>query len=204
MKSLLSRELGSLTESGWRGLGRYGTLWDPHPHLAGRRVVLLVEARHLPVAEVGMPRPTSHLTRLWQESRGVDHLDEEVVGDVVDCLRDVHSYSYGSARGLALIEARDHPSRDGEQGRDGRMPRFEAVLGGASAQHLNNRQEDELFHYLHCRAEQWDGAVGAALLTRLPCLQDRDYDGVLPDCRDIDSSEREVEELCQEGQGMRT
>ena len=31
--------------------------------------------------------------------------------------------------GLALIEARDHPSRDGEQCRGGGMPWFEAVMG---------------------------------------------------------------------------
>ena len=46
----------------------------------------------------------------------MDHLDEEVVRDVVERLQDVHLYGYGYARGLALIEARDHPSRDGEQG----------------------------------------------------------------------------------------
>ena len=56
----------------------------------------------------------------------MDHLDEEAVGDGVERLRDVHSYGYGSARGLALIEARDHPSSDGEQGRCCGMPRFEA------------------------------------------------------------------------------
>ena len=69
----------------------------------------------------------------------VDQLDEEAVGECVERLRDVHRDGYGSARGLALIEARDHPSRDGEQGRGGGMPRFEATLGGVSAQSLHER-----------------------------------------------------------------
>ena len=46
--------------------------------------------------------------------------------------------------------------------------------------------------------------IRAALLAELPCLQDRDYDGALPDCRNINSGDREVEELRQEGQAMRT
>ena len=46
--------------------------------------------------------------------------------------------------------------------------------------------------------------VGAALLARLPCLKDWDNDGVLPDSRDVNSGNREVEELCQEGQVMQT
>ena len=52
------------------------------------------------------------------------------MGDGAECLRDVHRDGYGSARGLALIEAGDHPSRDGEQDRGGRMSRFEAMLEG--------------------------------------------------------------------------
>ena len=79
------------------------------------------------------------------------------------------------------------------------MPRFEAMLGGASAQRLDDGQEDEPLQYLHCQAEQRDGAVGAALVTRFPYLQDRYYDGALPDCRDVNSGDREVEELRQEG-----
>ena len=127
------------------------------------------------------------------------------VGDCVERLRDVHRYGYGSAMGLALIETRDHTLAEmGEQGQGGGMPRFEAMLGGSSAQRLHDGQEDEPLQYLHCRAEQRDGAVGVALITRLPCLQDRDYDGVLPDCRDVNSCDREVGELCQEGQAMRT
>ena len=72
------------------------------------------------------------------ESGVVDHLDEEAVRDGVERLRDVHHYGYRSARGLALVEARDHTSRDREQGRGGGMPRFEAVLGEASAQRLHD------------------------------------------------------------------
>ena len=59
-----------------------------------------------------------------------------------------------SARGLALVEVRDHPSRDGEQGRGSGMPRFEAVLGGASAHRLHDGREDEPIQYLHCWVEQ--------------------------------------------------
>ena len=77
------------------------------------------------------------------ESEAVDHLDEETVRDGVERLRDVHCYGYGSARGFVLVEARDHPSRDGEQGRVGGMPRLEAVLRGASAQGLHDGREDE-------------------------------------------------------------
>ena len=122
---------------------------DPRPHLMGRRVVLLVKARRLPAAEVHH-EPSDQIVT---ESGAVDHFDEEAVGDGVKCLRDVHSY--GSAWGLALIEARDHhPSRDGEQGRGGGVPLFETVLGGASAQRLHNGREDELLQYLDCWAEQ--------------------------------------------------
>ena len=85
------------------------------------------------------------------------------MGDGVECLRDVHPEGYGSARGLALVEARHHPSRDGEQGRGGGMPQFEAVLGGTSAQRLHDGREDEPLQDLHCRAEQKDRAV------RAPC-----------------------------------
>ena len=77
------------------------------------------------------------------ESGAVEHLDEEALRDGVERLRDVHRYGYGSARGLPLVEARDHPSRDREQGRGGGMPLFEAVLGGASAQSLHDGREDE-------------------------------------------------------------
>ena len=81
----------------------------------------------------------------------MDHLDEEAVRDCVKLLRDVHCYC--SARGLALIEVRDHRSRDGEQGRGSGMPRFKAVLGEASAQRLHDGREDEPLQYLHCWAE---------------------------------------------------
>ena len=74
--------------------------------------------------------------------------------DGVEHLQDVHRYDYGSARGLVLIEARDHHSRDGEQGRGGGMPRFEAVMGGASAQRFHDGREEEQLQYLHCWADQ--------------------------------------------------
>ena len=89
--------------------------------------MLLVEARRLPAVEV-RHKPSDQVVA---ESGAVDHLDEVAVRDGVERIRDVHRY--GSARGLVLIEARDHPSRNEEQSRGGGMPRFEAVLGGASA-----------------------------------------------------------------------
>ena len=102
--------------------------------MAGRRVVLLVKARHPPAAEV-RHEPSDQVVA---ELGAVDHLDEEAVRDGVERLRDVHRDGYGSVRGLALIEARDHTSRDGEQCRGDGVPRFEAVLGGASAQRLHD------------------------------------------------------------------
>ena len=127
--------------------------WGDDGLLCDRRVVLLVEARRLPAAEVHH-KPSDQVVA---ESGVVDHVDEEAVRDCVDTLN-LHCYGYGSARGLALIEARDHPSRDGEQGRGGGMPLFEAMLGGVSAHRLHDVQEDESLQYLHFRAEQWDGA----------------------------------------------
>ena len=78
-----------------------------------------------------MPQATSPS---WVESGAVDHLDEEVVRNSVEHLRDVHRYGYGSARGLALVEARNHPSRNRKQGQVSGMPR----LGGACAQRLHD------------------------------------------------------------------
>ena len=63
----------------------------------------------------------------------MDHCDKEAVGVGVKRLQDIHCYGYGSARGLTLFKARDHPSRNREPGRGGRVPRFEAVLEGVSA-----------------------------------------------------------------------
>ena len=73
-------------------------------------MVLLVEARRLHATEI-RHKPSDQVV-----AEAVDHLDEEEVRDCVEHLRDVQRYGYGSPRGLALIEARDHPSRDGEQG----------------------------------------------------------------------------------------
>ena len=105
-----------------------------------------------------------------------------------------------------MVGARNHSSRDEEQGQGIGMPLFEAMLGGACDQRLHDDWEDEPLQDLHCRAEQRDGSVRAALLAGLPCLQDRDYDGSLPDCWDVNFSNREVEleELRQEGLAMRT
>ena len=38
----------------------------------------------------------------------------------------------------------------------------------------------------------------------LPCLQNGDYNIVLPNCRDINSGKQKVEELHQEGQALLT
>ena len=64
--------------------------WDPHPHLAGKRVLLLIEARGLPVAEVCLKPPH----QIVMESRAVDRLDKEAVKDCVERLRDVHRHGY--------------------------------------------------------------------------------------------------------------
>ena len=121
------------------------------------------------------------------ESEAVDLFDEDAVRNNVERLRDAHRYGDCSARGLSLVEARDHPKRNGEQGGGGGVPRFEAVVGGACAQCLHDGREGELLQYLHCKTEQMDGAVGAALVAGLPCFQDWDYEGVLPICHYVNS-----------------
>ena len=50
--------------------------------------------------------------------------------DRIKHLRDVHHYGDCFTRVLTLVETRDLPSRNGEQGQGGGVPRFEAVLGG--------------------------------------------------------------------------
>ena len=138
----------------------------------------------------------SHLNKLYR-SRERYHLDEEAVRNRVERIRNIHHYGYSSARRLTFIEARDHISRNWEQGQGGGVPRFKAVLGEAYAQCLHDGRKEEPLQYLHCRAEQWNGSVGASLVSWLPCLQNRDYDGVLPNCR-------EVEEIRQDGQAVLT
>ena len=100
---------------------------------------------------------------------------------------------------LWVVEARNHSSRKGKHGRGGWVPCFETVLGGASTQGLQDGWEEMLLQDLRWQAEQWDRAVRAALLAGLPYLQKRDDDGVLPNCRDVNSGNWEVEELHQEG-----
>ena len=114
-----------------------GSLWDPRPHLVGRLVVGLIEARDLSVAEV-CQKPTSQIVT---QSEAVDHLDKETVRDCVELFRDVHRYGYCSAKGVTLVEARNHPSRNTEQGRGGGVPLFDAVLGLACIQYLHDRRE---------------------------------------------------------------
>ena len=90
-----------MVKEGWRD---DGPLWDPRPHLAGRRVVQLVRARYFPAAEV-RHEPSNQVVT-----------ESGAVGNCVERLRDVHSNGYGLARGLTLVKAREHPSSDGEQG----------------------------------------------------------------------------------------
>ena len=112
-----------MIEEGW---GDDGHLWDPHPHLAGRRVVLLVKAWRLSAAEV-RHEPTDQVVA---ESGAVDLFDEEAVSNAYEMST---AMAMVLLRGLRLLKPETNPSRDGEQGRGGGMPRFEAVLGGSIA-----------------------------------------------------------------------
>ena len=91
-------------EEGWRD---GGPMWDPCPHLEGRRVLLLVNACLL--ASKVHHEPSNQVVA---ESGAMDHLNEEAVRDSIERLQDVHCF--GSGRGLALVEATNHPSRDGD------------------------------------------------------------------------------------------
>ena len=91
-----------------------------------------------PFCRGGMPKATSQIVT---QSEAVDHLDKETVRDCVELFRDVHRYGYCSAKGVTLVEARNHPSRNTEQGRGGGVPLFDAVLGLACIQYLHDRRE---------------------------------------------------------------
>ena len=67
-------------------------------------MVQLVRAQYLPAAD-GSHEPSNQVVA-----------ESGAVGNCVERLQDVHSYGYGSARGLTLVKAREHPSSDGEQG----------------------------------------------------------------------------------------
>ena len=191
----LNRELGSPTQSGWRGLGIWRISLVPPPAPGGKASGAADGCTRLSCLG-GMPKATSPNC---DESGAVDHLDKEAVRDCVKRLRDVHCYDYCPARGLMLVEASKW-----EQGWGGRVPRFEAVMGGACTQCLHNRREEDPLQYLHCRAEQWDGALGAILVSCLPCFQNWDYDGVPPNFWDVVSGNWKVEALHQEGQAVLT
>ena len=77
------------------------------------------------------------------------------------------------------------------------MSRFGVELGETSTQCLHDGREEKQLQYLRCRSKQWDRAVGVALVSW-------SYDGVLPNCRDINSSNWKVEELRQQGQNVHT
>ena len=80
-------------------------------------------------------------------------------------LRDVRRYVYCSARRLALVETRDHPSRNGEQNRGGGVFRSEIVLKGPSTLCFYDGQKEVPLQYLHYQAEQRDEAVREALIS---------------------------------------
>ena len=82
--------------------------------------------------------------QIVSELGAVDHLSREVVWHRVKNIRHVDLYGYCSATGFALVEKRDHPSRNWEQGRGAGVPLFEAVLGGASALHLHDIQNSRV------------------------------------------------------------
>ena len=84
------------------------------------------------------------------------------------------------------------------------VPWLRAVLRVACTQCLHEGREEEPLQYFHCRAEQWYGAVGATLVSWLPCIQNWYYEGVFPNYRDVNSINWEVEELPQQGQVVLT
>ena len=75
------------------------------------------------------------------ESGAVDPLKKEAMGKRVECIGDVHRYGGCSVTRLALVKVRDHNSRNRKQGRGGGVPLFEAVLGGACSQRLQDAME---------------------------------------------------------------
>ena len=85
------------SETNWlkRDGGNDGSLWEPRPHLARRRMVLLIEARGLSATKV-CHKPPHQIVSM---SGAVDHLNKEAMTDCVECHRDVYRYSYCSARG---------------------------------------------------------------------------------------------------------
>ena len=95
-------------EEGWED---DGSLWDPHPHLTGWRVVLLIEARGLPAAKVCHKSPH----QILMESGVMDNFDKEAVRHCVERLRNLNRYGYYSAKGITLVESREPPTRNGEQ-----------------------------------------------------------------------------------------
>ena len=84
--------------------------------------------RDIPAAEV-CNKPSNQIV---SESGAVDYLNKEIVKNSVERLWDVQRNGDCSASGLTLVENWDHPSRNGEQGRGGGVPRVEAVLWGLS------------------------------------------------------------------------
>ena len=65
------------------------------------------------------------------------------------------------------------------------MPQIETMLGGASTQGLHDGREEKLLQNLRCRADQRDRVVGTVFFAGLPCFQNWDDDGVLPNCRNV-------------------
>ena len=153
-------------QSGWRRLGRWRISVGP-PSAPGGKASSTADKGTRPSWREGS-YATSHLTKLCcSRKRWIISMRRRWKNSV-ERLRDVHLYRYGSARGLSLVEAKDHHSNNWEQGRGGGVPRFEAVLGGACSQRLHDGREEESLEYLQCQAEHWDGAVGATQVSRVP------------------------------------
>ena len=134
-----------MVKQGW---GDHGSPWNPLPHLARRRDVLLIEARGgLPATEVCHKPPY----QIVFEFGAVVHLDKEAVIDRVERLRDVHRYGcYYSARRLTLTETRNHPSINGKHSEAGEClglkPCWEGRVHNVST--LEGRRSRSTCHFL--------------------------------------------------------
>ena len=84
------------------------------------------------------------------------------------------------------------------------MPRYNAVVGGARSQNLHDGREEKQLQDLRCRAEERDWAVGVVLVSRFPRFQYWYDDGVLSNCRNVNSRNRMVVDLRQEGYDVLT
>ena len=68
------------------------------------------------------------------------------------------------------------------------LDRFVAVLGETRSQSLNDSRDEDPVLDLCCQAEERDWLVGVALFSRISRFHCWDDDGVLPNCRHVNSS----------------